>query len=325
MKWKDKLLSSSIPLEYEMAKILAKNKFSIDLDYSYKRYDNDLEKEFSIDIKASGYYPFNMDASIKLGFDLLIECKYRNPNVSWLFIEDVNIKEFASFSSRGVLKLIDEFSEYTIKNRVSNLSDIRTCLKGVEINTQSGDVHDTGINHGVNQLTYCMPPLVKQHIFGSLVGHLEDNHPYIVCPVLITTADLRILNNNFSIDSLNKSKSLDEISTEVPYLKFYSDVYPSFKEHCKNTFVGILDSNSKNRYEYFKDLRKNNMDKLIAGKYENINSNPELLLIELQNSFSNDLFKETLICNLKHFPTLLKEIKKEVSSIGRNIKKLEMY
>lgn len=325
MKWKDKLLSSSIPLEYEMAKILAKNKFSIDLDYSYKRYDNDLEKEFSIDIKACGYYPFNMSASIKLEFDLLIECKYRNPNVSWLFIEDVNIEEFTSFSSRGVVKLIDEFSGYTIKNRGSNLLDIRTCLKGVEINTQSGDVHDIGISHGINQLTYCLPQLVKQHIFGSLVGHLDDNHPYIVCPILITTADLRILNNNFSIASLNKSKSLDEISTEVPYLKFYSNVYPSFKEHCKNTFKGILDSDNKNRYEYFKNLRKNDLSKLIDRKAGNMNSNPELLLIELQNSFGNDLFKETLICNFKHFPTLLKEVKKQISSIGRNIKKLGIY
>jgi len=72
-------------------------------------------------------------------------------------------------------------------------------------------------------------------------------------------------------------------------------------------------------------LRKKDLDKLIAGKFGDINSNPELLLIDLQNSFGNDLFKETLICNLKHFPTLLKEIKKQVSFIGRNIKKLEIY
>lgn len=323
MKWKDRLLSSSIPLEYEAAKVLSKSNFAINFDYSYIRLDNKLEKEFSIDIKAGGYYPFNINSSIKIEVDLLIECKYRNPNVSWLFIEDVNIDEFSNFSSKGVIKMIDEFSEYTIENGDFNLSNLKTCLKGIEINTQNGEVHDTGINHGINQLTYCLPSLLKQHLFGSLVGHLEDNHPYIICPILVTTADLRVLNQKFSIENLTKSESLEDISEEVPYLKFYSDVYPSFKEHCRNTFKNLLESDTDSRYEYFQELRKNDLDSLNLSKLENFISDPRSFLTDIQNSFSNDLFRETLICNFKYFPALLKEIRNIISVNGKKMKKIK--
>lgn len=323
MKWKDRLLSSSIPLEYEVAKILAKNNFAIDLDYSYVRLDNALEKEFSIDIKAGGYYPFNSAASIKIEVDLLVECKYRNPNVSWLFIEDVNIDEFSSFSLKGVIKMIDEFSEYTVKNGDFNLLNMKTCLKGIEVNVQNGEVHDIGIHHGVNQLTYCLPSLLQHHLFGSLVSHLDDIHPYIMCPILVTTADLRVLNRNFSIENLAQSERLEDISEEVPFLTLYSDVLPSFKEHCRNTFKNLLESDINKRYEYFKKLRKNDLYNVKTQRFSSLVSDPKSLLIDIQNGYGNDLFRETLICNIKYFPVLLKEIKNIISRNGKKLLKIK--
>jgi hypothetical protein len=55
-KWKAGLLSSSVPLEYEVAKILAKEAFAVSADYSYLRRDEQgIEKEFSCDIEATAY------------------------------------------------------------------------------------------------------------------------------------------------------------------------------------------------------------------------------------------------------------------------------
>jgi len=323
MKWKDRLLSSSIPLEYEIAKILSKYNFPVSFDYSYKRFDSDLEKEFSIDIRAIGSYPFSRTSSIKLDIDILIECKYRNPNVSWLFVKDLNKPDYSNFSIKGVIKVIDEFSEYNSTRHSSVMPLSETCLKGIEINTQNGEVHDIGITHGINQLVYCIPPLLKSNIFSSLVGNLADNHPYIICPILVTTADLRLLNPNFSIDMLTKSKSLDDISKEVPFLRMYSDVYPSFEEHCRNTFKDILDLDTQNRFEYFQKLRK--YDLMDLKKNRKIISTPKLFMLELQKGIGNDLFRETLVCNFKHFPRLLKELKQEFISIGRGLKKLHYH
>lgn len=323
MKWKDRLLSSSLPLEFEVGKILAKDNFSVDFDYSYKRYDNKDEKEFSIDVKASGYYPFEMDSEIELSVDLLLECKYRNPNVSWLFIEDFNIEEYSNFSSKGVVKVIDEFSEIFSKNSFSGSPYCPTCLKGMEVNTQNGEVHDKGIIHGTNQLLYSIPSLIESHISSSLTGRLDDIYPYLVCPILITTADLRLIKNDFSIKKLEQTKNLDDISTEVPFLKVYSDVYPGFKEHCVNIFKEIPTEKELDNYNYFKKLRQIPRN----GKgHPNINkmySRPDDLLIQLRNGIGNDLFREVLVCNLKNFPALLKEIKNGIELIANGFEKIE--
>jgi hypothetical protein len=323
MKWKDRFLSSSIPLEYEVAKILAKNNFSIDFDYSYKRLDASLEKEFSIDIKAGGFYPFPIKSAIKMQIDLLVECKYRNPNVTWLFIEDLNIGEYTNFSTKGVIKLVDEFSEYSFSNKAFSYPTCNTCLKGMEVNSQSGDVHDKGIIHGVNQLVYCIPTLLYEHLFGTLCENLPDNYPYIICPILVTTANLRILNHDLSIETVSQSKDLEDISIGVPFLKLYSNVYPSFQEHCRNTFRNLLLFDKEKKFEYFKELRRIDLERIERDNFRKMYSNPEHLLISLEKGIGNDIFRETLVCNFNHFPVLLSEIKKGITMIGKSMRKIK--
>lgn len=322
MKWKDRLLSSSLPLEYEVGKILTQNNFFIDFDYAYKRYDNANEKEFSIDIKAGGYYPFETESSIKLSIDLLLECKYRNPNVSWLFVKDINIDNYSNFSSKGAIKLVDEFSEVHYKDRLNPFPICETCLKGMEVNTQNGEVHDKGIIHGINQLVYSIPSLLNRHINGALLDHLEDVFPYIICPILITTADLRILNNDFSIENLKETDSIEKISTEVPYLKIYSDVYPSFSEHCENIFKNIPNQHQQKQFDYFKKLRKIRVTEDGFPDIKKMYSRPDDLLIQLQNGIGNDIFRETIVCNIDHFPKLLEEIKTGIECVGENLIKI---
>ena len=324
MKWKDRLLSSSLPLEYEVGKILTSNNFFIDYDYTYKRYDEDLEKEFSIDIKAGGYYPFEINSSIKITVDLLVECKYRNPNVSWLFIQDINIDEFSNFSSKGVIKVIDEFTEIFSKNSFNTFPICETCLKGMEVNIQNGEVHDQGIIHGINQLVYSIPALLNSHIRAALWNKNDEVFPYIICPILVTTAELRIINDDFSINGLEKAKSIEEISQVVPFLKVYSDVYPSFEKHCQNIFEGIPDTSQLNQLERLVNLRKIRFDEKGNIDTKRMYKQPLDLLDGLQNGFGMDLFRETLVCNFDHFPELLKEIKDEIANIEDGFEKIEL-
>jgi hypothetical protein len=324
MKWKDKLLSSSLPLEYEIGKILTNENFSIDFDYSYKRYDNALEKEFSFDIRAGGFYPFEMEARIQMTIDLMVECKYRNPNTSWLFIKDINPDEFSNFTQKGVIKFIDEFTNMTSSNQHCDFPICETCLKGMEINTQNGEVHDSGIIHGVNQLLYGIPLLLSSHIEGNLGLHLSEAYPHIICPILLTTADLRILNDEFSIESVKNAKSLDDISFEVPFLRLYSGVYPSLNEHCKNVFKDIpaYDDHLK-RLDYLRILRetkylsKDKLPRIIYNK-------PDYLLLDLKEGLANNLLREVLVCNLKNFPELLKQIKTGITSIGEGLEEIKL-
>lgn len=322
VKWKDKLLSSSLPLEYEVALMLAGQGFSVNFDYSYKRLDDALEKEFSIDIKSLAWFPFRRKASIEMEIDILVECKYRNPNVSWLFINDLNLKDYASFSSRGPVKLVDEFSTMFPKRGMKKIPGYQICLKGMEVNVQNGEVHDSGITHGISQLVYALPSLLYGRIHSSLNGHLADVRPFMICPVLVTTAPLRIIKPGFSITTVMNASELSDISYEVPYLSMYNTMHPSFSRHCQRTFNNLFGSGGEDRFEYFKNLRKLPLGDDNLPTLKNFYSQPHLLLLSLQLGHVDDLFRETLICNFNHLPALLKHLKTSITYTGNGLTKL---
>src|SRR4030065_1745594 len=91
-KWKDRLLSSGVPLEFEVAKILTKEGFFVDYDFAYQRFDEKEEKEFSIDIHSTGYHPFNEPNNLNIEIGLFLECKFRNPDVRWAFLPNLEIE-----------------------------------------------------------------------------------------------------------------------------------------------------------------------------------------------------------------------------------------
>ncbi len=81
-KWKDYLLKSGIPLEYEIMEFLSKKNCISDFDYTYFRQDqlNHLT-EFSYDIDSSFIEPPHF-------INLMIECKYRHETTKWLFLPE---------------------------------------------------------------------------------------------------------------------------------------------------------------------------------------------------------------------------------------------
>ncbi len=79
------LVSSSLPLEFEAAKILVSKGFSTSADFAYARSDSGFIKDFSVDLHATGYIPFSNPNEVVATLQLLVECKQRHPNISWLF------------------------------------------------------------------------------------------------------------------------------------------------------------------------------------------------------------------------------------------------
>lgn len=68
-KWKSKLLSSSVPMEHEIARTLVDAGFSVQADYSYARVDTTdsaAVKDFSVDILARAFSPFDEEHILHL-------------------------------------------------------------------------------------------------------------------------------------------------------------------------------------------------------------------------------------------------------------------
>ena len=85
-KWKHSLLSSSLPLEFEIAKLLASLEFAIDADYTFSRTDAGETKDFSVDIFATKYTRQPEPDPTRVDLLILVECKFRTPQKRWLFL-----------------------------------------------------------------------------------------------------------------------------------------------------------------------------------------------------------------------------------------------
>src|SRR3954451_5309636 len=111
-KWKSRVLSSSITLEYEIAKALARDSFHVSPNFPYHRLDGGLEKECSVDVRGVRA----LDGPDRLAsclLDVLVECKYRHPGVTWLFLPQPNRSTGSLYSP---LQGVEHFSPWFIRD-----------------------------------------------------------------------------------------------------------------------------------------------------------------------------------------------------------------
>ncbi len=312
-KWKSKLLSSSVPMEYEVAQLLVSNGFSVDSEFSYSRNDAGVLKDFSIDLLATQYITSDID-NILAVTELLVECKYRHYNNIWLFFEDTNEGEMSPFTLGHTIRAIDDFSwKFFPANCTTSFDEAATfCMKGIEIDTSNGNVYDSEIKHGLMQLQYGLPRLITDRV-GFEIKHPEnENNPFFFCPILLTTSRILVANPGTSIRMVEKADSLDDFSKPKPWVVVHSDLTPDFERHrqmeCKSLSMLVHD-------EWVKVL---DAERAAKGEYEFLL--PSKRCAALSDPPGRKLFEffsQTIICSLEHFPTLLKEIQK-VTKLGAN-------
>lgn len=307
-KWKSRFLSSSIPLEYEVAKTLTDLDFSVSFDYTYFRNDGTSKKEFSADIKAHSYLPIDAQNDLDGEITILAECKYRDEGKKWLFLPDTNNPEYSPILDGNAIKSLSEFSKIeTNRDLILNFEEeIPYALKGVEINISSGEVFDKDIRHGISQLKFGLPFLIKDGIESSLIGNDTDRYPQYFISFLITNADLHILNKDLSIEKIKEIENLEQISEKVPYLIYYSDNGPDFADHHKKIIQEILKyKNSMNLVVY------ENFQKSLIDNVYNYYDSPVRTFDSLEYSYPSTLrkyYSNHFICSFEHFPELLKKV-----------------
>jgi hypothetical protein len=308
--WKSNLLSSGLPLEFEAAKILRRNGFAYDVEYSYKRKDESgFYKDFSVDIDSYYALPKKKRLGAFDTFSLLVECKYRHENTKWLFAPDTNNKYINRINSSSI-RCIDFASSFRAEPPWNfRLIDLKliTCLKGVEINGNSGEAYEKAIVSGISQLKYALPSIIAREIDDKLSGHEADAGPFYICPILLTTAKLYVLQKGCTINQIRNAETLEEISTEVPYLKYYSDPSPDLEEHLGYSFQHIVENEIiGHRLNYLDDLWLHSKEKIYFFQL------PSYLIRNLDKNFNQ--YTSFLVCNFNHFDGLVKTLKKDVLS-----------
>lgn len=313
-KWKEKLISSSFPLEYLVAKKLAAFNIAVGNDFSYSRDDSGISKDFSIDL--NGNY-WNEECSYHLSF--LIECKQRHDKNKWLFMKDPNSPDFSSHTLGYTLRAVDEFSCIDLpENATAELDEKMVfVVKGVEIDTSNGNVYDNEIKHGVSQLAYSLPDVMIKNIATALNSHPNDNIPFFFVPILITTSELYVTHDDFSMDKIRDSKDVNDIADIVPYLVMENPHTPGFGAHREkrfSTFDYLLDSP---KLKVINELRRKH------GKYSF--TLPKEIIIELSSQPHmpfHQYFSQIIICSLPSLDALVQDIIEITGNAIEKAKKL---
>lgn len=309
--WKSALLSSSLPLEYEVAKLLATKEFVIDPDYTYARdAETGVQKDFSVDIHAVKYLCHDEDADeADSALHLLVECKYRHPATTWVFLPDVN--SVVSHIEPGcALRCHDEFSPYIFSRRpfVELTETMNCCYKGMEVHEK--DVRDNELRHGIEQLRYAYPRLLEEVSLFNMLSQEDDNSPFCICPILVTTADLVVLKEGFDISSVESASELCNLGTSVPYLITYSGCAPAFKKHCAQATGKLFDCLSEPKVQTIDDLRKHATTSTLQL------AKPSFIAYDLQFGMDHTMkafFTQFFVCNRDYFGGLVDTLCKCVS------------
>jgi len=317
-KWKSRLLSSSIPLEFEVAKALSNLNFNVSFDYAYYRQENGVSKEFSTDIKGFLLFPRNNENKVNANLNILAECKYREEEKKWAFLPEVNRPDISHFTLGYTFKSLSEFS--IVKNYKDHIyafeGKFNFALKGVEISLSTGEVYDKDIRHGIMQLQYALPYILKSDIEGNLFGFLEDSDPTYTISVLVTNADLYIFNEDFSIERMKNIDDLDSIAKKVPYLICSSEIGPDFTQHHKSIFKNFC---LLNEYESNLNTFEAFQKKQIHKKLQIYNSPIDTCndLAESSYYILRKYYSQHFVCSFEHFPQFMEELVKVVSKVTK--------
>ena len=260
-QWKDFLLKSSLPLEYEVARLLESQGYKTGYDYSYTRKDeNDLEKVFSFDVNA-----VKIDGAFAI--NLMIECKYRHPTTKWIFLPE---------KKEGYLRQTDvPFLHYndSLSQRFALLShlglgrlEIPLTSKGIEI-TDSGDNPKT-LHQAVYQLSYAFAGNIIAAFQKELATGILDSKIHIHVPLIITTAELYCMRRDVTIKDIADAESIENVAAKRNHIILKTESDPELMRHNKAIFGRFLEDEGVRIKEIRKDsydLFENDLNELAKG------------------------------------------------------------
>lgn len=232
-KWKDYLLKSGLPLEHIVSEGLGRRGFAIDGEYRYTRLnEKEIPTDFSVDLHARTYLPDTYESSVYFWatISLLVECKYHHAGVRWVF---ARCPKRSSLYRGRYVSVIEELTT----NRIRNTAPLARFEEGLPICNRGVELHASGcesknIDQGLYQLRYAIPSLIAQETRNQ-VGESDEKGPLIIflCPLLVTTASIHVLNEGIVLEAIEKAESLGEVSREVDALVSYQEPAPGLLEH----------------------------------------------------------------------------------------------
>lgn len=258
---KDALLPSGLPLEMTIERRLRESGFwDVAADFPYWRAAEGGHKDFSVDIRArrsivTPWVTFTKNCDTPLtvhgSWDLLVECKYRKPQVKWLFAPlPPADRSFPSgprlshcfVNSRGTVAIGG--GEYGHIDSSTDARSIPLVTRGVEMrpgaagNSDNNDeAYGVPIRRGLSQLQFAHLP--RLHDALCLIGTrreipdrlTEEADLRIATLILVTTADLWIFRRDVDLDRIELASALEDIAEPASAVEFVTTTSRELHAH----------------------------------------------------------------------------------------------
>lgn len=239
--WKQLLLKSGLPFEYEVAEHFVKSGCLIWGEYQYSRLDETgKEKDFSYDIDAVYWNGCSVN--------LMVECKYKAQPTKWFFLPD-SYGYQNDANPDGFFHIGDQFvhkKSQFIKGQLPDKKHLAPlCLKGVEIfeNTYL----ETNIFKAINQLSYAFVDKLINAFNEQLHTEMFYDTAFIQVPVIVTNAELNLINQKTTISEIKNASKIGEIAENLPFIVFRNKANGNLKRYNQKKLSDYFESIDKQR------------------------------------------------------------------------------
>jgi hypothetical protein len=299
--WKDYILRSGAPLEYEVARAMSKSGFEVSADLSYLRRELDGSKEHSVDIFASFW-----GEPATFAAHLLVECKYRSPEKSLLLLQDPNV-DIAVSNLGGTVVCVDHFVPFYLGTNafLEMEADCPLVYKGVEIHEKDNAV-DVEFRRAIQQLRFGMPAALHRAVESSIFNteaSVDDTHAIFLAPVLVTNAPLLVLKEEVDIKTIENAEDLSEIAERTGMAVLFSQHGPEYVQHFHGAMQQLVIGD-------FADSFIRLLEKSIRKKRKKIrcHESPAQILRDMRGddqAWCYETGDQFYIVNLDYLPTFL--------------------
>lgn len=241
--WKYFLLKSGLPFEYEVKECFAKHKCTVWDEFSYVKNDeNNIEKEFSYDIDIN-YWNTKGDCSL----DFMVECKYKTEPTKWFFLPDPYSYQ-DEVNRNSFLHPMDYFSEnkfiyghypyYKVQEPLGPF-----CLKGVEV--YKNQFLEVNIHKAINQLSYAFAEKLVSSIQSQIETELFFKTIFFSIPIIITNAELYLINEKVTTKEIENSPNIDKISNKYDFLFFHNKTTEGLLQYNQGKLASYINTVEK--------------------------------------------------------------------------------
>lgn len=210
--WKDHLLKSGLPLEFEIKKFLDEKGCISNMERTYLRSNEaSITTEFSYDIESSYIKGEHF-------IDLMVECKYRHDSVRWVFLPET-YHSIDEIRHTDFMHPVDHFNTHPFHYFEFPLSFGPLCSKGIELTNEGANPKT--ITQAVTQLAYAMAEKVTNAVHHQTDEVLSTNFKsttFYNIPIIVTTASLYRLREDVDIRTIKTAEKLEDVATKEPYL-----------------------------------------------------------------------------------------------------------